>query len=1223
VLKNKKNIFKFLVLALAISSLLGLTQMASAQIDVGVDEINNSINLGSTDPRTVAARVINVALLVLGIIAVGIIIWGGFVWMTSNGEEDKVSQAKKILKNGIIGLVIVLSAWGIASFILSRLISATGGGGGGGGTCTTGQKLDCGCGGHMKCIDSSWGPCLGSDCGGGGGPISGELGDSCDLNPETPSCEINNSYCAEYLTCGSDSCVCEGVPVIFSISPEGGFCEEDQNKSCLSDDDCTLSCNITTPNGTVDNFVTIRGTNFGVYASSTSKVVFSGDVGGDVAGIMPSEINPECINSWTNNQIIIALPAGIITGPITVIRADNETDVTDDDIGPIIPDFVVNTIARPGLCLLTPDAGLLSQQVNYYGINLYDGQAFFGNYTTNVAGLNSDFISQEGIIGTTTVPNLQAGKMSSFVLASISGNKEKSNYIDFVKEEEAETGPYIAYFEPTTGRAGQYVTIYGDGFGGAQGLSKVFFGEVEANYDFPDVCVDSVWLDQQIIVKVPTNIDDGAFEIKIELNGEEINSQNSRPNAFEVNADESLKTSICKMSPTRGQIGIPVSIWGEYFGVVGENASVKFTDDKNISTLITEDPNDQSAQLLKPNVPDGAVTGAVKVIKDGEGGNGVNFEIGTCVVDSDCGTDVCCPVGTYKQGRCESTLASCYINIPNSVFEWSFITDYSNGTTTPPYDSCQGMAQTLGACQTDSFCPNSPGLCSSRATTTTDIGLCDSSCDSINGCSSSTCTFDSDLDSCVLTDAICSPDSAFTYNLNGLEIKTNKVCKKFSQYGNQNHFEIKTSSSCPDDWTRLSGGHCVDNISITESTCSLCTADFNCHAEDNAEEGICISEELCSGAANCNENSNKCISTEAARCDCCCEIGEDARDCCEPLICDGTCGSDVTPDDDGFGQCSGCYISATSTPSVRDDACNCADHSGKYCDTSVPTGVCVDCGLLSVDACLEHSYACCLDSKGTATSTDDVCIGGTAIATSTDIGYCARYNCDATNNCASSSPVKLGLFKDIDTCVRDCPKSCSDYSDLDSCKAVGGCCFDSKAGICMSGTAISNDTAATTTDIGYCAYYNCMTDENGCNGTASSTGKYSTYFECDIACSLNGLGKDCRSFDITEGADCDLGSCSQPFSCLNSLGDHGKTGDCGVCCCDVTATSSCSGIGNGDLVCQADQNPCSGDSRGLCCGCSQDDNCGNAATLGCDSNTCCRARPSILTDDLIEVAVPE
>ncbi len=68
---------------------------------------------------------------------------------------------------------------------------------------------------------------------------------------------------------------------------------------------------------------------------------------------------------------------------------------------------------RPGLCLLTPDAGLLSQQVNYRGVNLYSGQAYFGDYNQNVRGLDSVFTNPAGLAGTSTIPNLNKGKMSS------------------------------------------------------------------------------------------------------------------------------------------------------------------------------------------------------------------------------------------------------------------------------------------------------------------------------------------------------------------------------------------------------------------------------------------------------------------------------------------------------------------------------------------------------------------------------------------------------------------------------------------------------------------------------------------------------------------------------------------------------------------------------------------------------------------------------------------
>jgi TRAP-type C4-dicarboxylate transport system permease small subunit len=99
---------------------------ANAQLDVGMNEVENTIELGNKDPRETVGEIINVAMLFLGIIAVAIILVGGFQWMTAGGSEEKVGQAKKIMGSGVIGLVIVLSAWGIASFILERLINATG-----------------------------------------------------------------------------------------------------------------------------------------------------------------------------------------------------------------------------------------------------------------------------------------------------------------------------------------------------------------------------------------------------------------------------------------------------------------------------------------------------------------------------------------------------------------------------------------------------------------------------------------------------------------------------------------------------------------------------------------------------------------------------------------------------------------------------------------------------------------------------------------------------------------------------------------------------------------------------------------------------------------------------------------------------------------------------------------------------------------------------------------
>jgi len=95
--------------------------------DVNEDTIRSATGLGVEDPRTIAANVINVILGFLGIIAVVLILYGGFLWMTAAGNDDKVGQAKQLMTAGVIGLVIILAAFGIARFVINALLGATGG----------------------------------------------------------------------------------------------------------------------------------------------------------------------------------------------------------------------------------------------------------------------------------------------------------------------------------------------------------------------------------------------------------------------------------------------------------------------------------------------------------------------------------------------------------------------------------------------------------------------------------------------------------------------------------------------------------------------------------------------------------------------------------------------------------------------------------------------------------------------------------------------------------------------------------------------------------------------------------------------------------------------------------------------------------------------------------------------------------------------------------------
>lgn len=73
------------------------------------------------------ANIINAFLSILGIIFVILIIYSGINWMTAGGQEKKVSESKQMLKQAIIGLIIVLGAYALSIFIVGALSSGVGG----------------------------------------------------------------------------------------------------------------------------------------------------------------------------------------------------------------------------------------------------------------------------------------------------------------------------------------------------------------------------------------------------------------------------------------------------------------------------------------------------------------------------------------------------------------------------------------------------------------------------------------------------------------------------------------------------------------------------------------------------------------------------------------------------------------------------------------------------------------------------------------------------------------------------------------------------------------------------------------------------------------------------------------------------------------------------------------------------------------------------------------
>ncbi len=124
--------FSSIFFALILAGMLLRAMPAGAQTTsiTGAELLPSSIGteLGTNpnaDIRVTIARIIRVAMSLLGIVAVVIVLIGGFKWMTAGGNEEQTGEAKQWIFSGVIGLAIILSAYALTNFIISNLVTAT------------------------------------------------------------------------------------------------------------------------------------------------------------------------------------------------------------------------------------------------------------------------------------------------------------------------------------------------------------------------------------------------------------------------------------------------------------------------------------------------------------------------------------------------------------------------------------------------------------------------------------------------------------------------------------------------------------------------------------------------------------------------------------------------------------------------------------------------------------------------------------------------------------------------------------------------------------------------------------------------------------------------------------------------------------------------------------------------------------------------------------------
>ncbi len=121
----KKIIFVSLGLMVLVA-LPTLTFAANEYLNWMENTINNTPVMENADLIGIIFKTIQYLLAFLGVVAVVVILIGGFMWMTAAGNDEKVGKAKKIIVQGLIGLIIVLLAFAIATFVIQRLTEFAG-----------------------------------------------------------------------------------------------------------------------------------------------------------------------------------------------------------------------------------------------------------------------------------------------------------------------------------------------------------------------------------------------------------------------------------------------------------------------------------------------------------------------------------------------------------------------------------------------------------------------------------------------------------------------------------------------------------------------------------------------------------------------------------------------------------------------------------------------------------------------------------------------------------------------------------------------------------------------------------------------------------------------------------------------------------------------------------------------------------------------------------------
>ncbi len=123
-----KKIFFAIGVGIVLISSLFVVDIAFAKKTLGdhsnaLSQVSGKSGITEGSVSTIVGNLAAGALALAGIIFFILAVYSGLVWMTARGNDERVTKARNTLIASVIGLVILVSAYAITSFIQNRVIN--------------------------------------------------------------------------------------------------------------------------------------------------------------------------------------------------------------------------------------------------------------------------------------------------------------------------------------------------------------------------------------------------------------------------------------------------------------------------------------------------------------------------------------------------------------------------------------------------------------------------------------------------------------------------------------------------------------------------------------------------------------------------------------------------------------------------------------------------------------------------------------------------------------------------------------------------------------------------------------------------------------------------------------------------------------------------------------------------------------------------------------------